>query len=162
MRWQNFLAIPVLMAVFLGLCSSPVHVSAAPPDAGDRLTVSGVMADAQGKGVKEVAIELLVNGRQVTPQGRDERIETGGKGGYIGRYRLPRGTLPEAAVQVRALRPSWQTQESEIRKIVEAGTDAAGNRLFQVQADLTLRPLAARTSSGRQKAAGVTAINRNP
>lgn len=81
MRWQCYLAIPVLMAVFLGLCSSPLHVSAAPPEAGDRLTVSGVIADAQGKGVKEVEIELLVNGRQFTPQGRDERIETGSKGG---------------------------------------------------------------------------------
>ena len=139
MRWQSYLAIPVLMAVFLGLCSSPLQVSAAPPEAGDRLTVSGFIADAQGKGVKEVEIELLVNGRQFTPQGRDERIETGSKGDFVGRYRLPQGTLPEAAVKIRALRPSWQTQESEVLKIVGTGTDTAGNRLFQVQADLTLK-----------------------
>jgi Na+/H+ antiporter NhaB len=139
MRWQCYLAIPVLMAVFLGLCSSPVHVSAAPPEAGDRLTLSGVIADAQGKGVKEVEIELLVNGKHVTPAGRDERLETGSKGDFVGRYRLPQGTLPEAAVKIRALRPSWQTQESEVLRIVGSGTDTAGNRLFQVQADLTLK-----------------------
>ena len=68
MRWRSYLAIPVLMAVFLGLCSSPLPMSAATPEAGDRLTVSGFVADAQGKGVKEVEIELLVNGRQFTPR----------------------------------------------------------------------------------------------
>ena len=139
MCWPRNLAVKVLITVFLGLCSSPLQVSAAPPEAGDRLMVSGFVADAQGKGVKEVDIELLVNGRQFTPQGRDERIETGNKGDFVGRYRLPQGTLPEAAVKIRALRPSWQTQESEVLKIAATGTDTAGNRLFQVQGDLTLK-----------------------
>jgi len=138
-RWQSYLAIPFLMAVFLGFYNSPIQVSAAPTEMGDKLTVSGVVADAQGKGVKEVGIELLVNGRRVIPQGRDERIETGGKGGFIGRYRLPQGTLPEAKVQIRAVRPSWQTQESEVLKITQTGTDPTGNRLFQAQSDLTLK-----------------------
>jgi Na+/H+ antiporter NhaD/arsenite permease-like protein len=139
MGWRSYLAIPVLMAVFLGICSFPLQVSAAQPEAGDRLTVSGFIADAQKKGVKEVVIELLVNGRQFTPQGRDEHIETGSKGGFVGSYQLPQGTLPEAEVKIRALRPSWQTQESEALNIMETGTDSAGNRLFQVQADLSLK-----------------------
>ena len=66
MYWRSYLVIPVLMAVFLGLCSYPLPGSAAPPEAGDRLTVSGFVADAQGKGVKEVEIELLVNGKHAT------------------------------------------------------------------------------------------------
>ena len=68
MCWRSYLVIPVLMAVFLGLCSYPLPGSAAPPEAGDRLTVSGFVADAQGKGVKEVEIELLVNGSTFTPR----------------------------------------------------------------------------------------------
>jgi Na+/H+ antiporter NhaD/arsenite permease-like protein len=139
MCWPKNLAVKVLITVFLGLCSSPLHLSAAPPEAGDRLTLSGFVADAQNKGVKEVEIELLVNGKHVNPAGRDERIETGSKGGFVGRYQLPQGTLPEAAVKIRALRPSWQTQESEVLKIVGTETDTGGNRLFQVQADLTLK-----------------------
>jgi len=139
MRWRSYLAIPVLMAVFLGLCSYPLPGSAAPPEAGDRLTVSGFIADAQGKGVKEVEIELLVNGKHVNPAGRDERIETGSQGGFVGRYQLPQGTLPDAAVKIRALRPSWQTQESEVLKIAASGPDTAGNRLYQVQGDLKLK-----------------------
>jgi len=139
MRWRSHLAIPVLMAIFLGLCSYPLPGSAAPPAAGDRLTVSGFIADAQGKGIKEVEIELLVHGKHVNPAGRGERIETGSQGGFVGRYQLPQGTLPDAAVKIRALRPSWQTQESGVLKIAATGTDTAGNRLFQVQGDLTLK-----------------------
>jgi len=139
MCWPRNLAVKVLITVFLGLCSYPLPGAAAPPEAGDRLTVSGFIADAQGKGVKEVEIELLVNGKHVKPAGRDERIETGSQGGFVGRYQLPQGTLPATAVKIRALRPSWQTQESEVLKIVGAGSDTAGNRLFQVQADLTLK-----------------------
>ena len=139
MRWPRNLAVKVLIAVFLVIFACPLTAPASQPETGDKLTVSGVIADAQGKGVKEVEIELLVNGRQVTPLGRDERLETGGKGSFVGRYRLPQGTLPEAQVQIRAVKPSWQTRESEALKVLEAGTDAAGNRLFQAQADLTLK-----------------------
>ena len=57
----------------------------------------------------------------------------------MGRYQLPRGTLPDAGGQIRALRPSWQTQESGGLNIAAAGTDPAGNRLFQVQGDLKLK-----------------------
>jgi hypothetical protein len=50
MCWPRNLAVKVLITVFLGLCSSPLQVPAAPPEVGDRLTLSGVIADAQGKG----------------------------------------------------------------------------------------------------------------
>ena len=49
-----------------GLCLSGA-VPAAQPQTGDYLTVSGVVEDAQGKGVKEVEIEVLVNGKHVLP-----------------------------------------------------------------------------------------------
>ncbi|MCL4503276.1 MAG: ArsB/NhaD family transporter [Deltaproteobacteria bacterium] len=133
------MAIKVLITLFLMVFACPLATSASPPEKGDNLMVSGLMVDAQGKGIKEAEIELLVNGRHVTPVGRDEHLETAGKGTFVGRYSLPRGMLPEAQLQIRALKPSWQTQESEALKAMETGMDAAGNRLFQVQADLTLK-----------------------
>ncbi|MBI4642577.1 MAG: ArsB/NhaD family transporter [Deltaproteobacteria bacterium] len=127
------------MIILLGVFVWPLSSPAAPPETCDTLTVSGIIADAQGKGVKEAEIEVLVNGRKVKPLGRDEHLETGGKGSFVGRYRLPQGALPEARVQVRAGKPSWQPRESDAVKVLDAGTDAAGNRLFQAQADLTLK-----------------------
>ena len=82
------------------------------PERGDKLTVSGVIEDAQGKGVKEVEIELLLNGRKVPAQGQDERLGSGGQGAFVGRYRLPRGALPEAPIRIRAVKPGWQIMAS--------------------------------------------------
>jgi Na+/H+ antiporter NhaD/arsenite permease-like protein len=139
MAWHKKLAVKVLLIILLVIFALPLASPASSPETGDNLTVSGVIADAQGKGVKEVEIEVLVKGRKVDPLGRDEHLASGGKGSFVGRYRLPRGALPEAKVQVKAVKPSWQSGESEPLKVLDAGTDAAGNRLFQAQADLTLK-----------------------
>src|SRR4030042_2721046 len=133
------LAIPVLMVISLLILAWPGEVPASPAGMGDQLSVSGIMADAQGKGVKEVGIELLLNGQKVTPLGREDHLETGSKGGFVGGYRLPKGTLPEARVQIRAVKPSWQTQESQDLKVLDAGTDEGGNPLFQAQGNLSLK-----------------------
>jgi Na+/H+ antiporter NhaD/arsenite permease-like protein len=139
MRWQRIPAFTVLMTAILVMVAGPLTVSASQPEPGDSLTVSGVIEDAQGKGVKEVEIELLVNGQKVAPQGRDERVDTGSKGSFVGRYRLPQGALPEARVQIRAQKPSWRSAESKTVKVLEAGIDKDGNRLFQVEANLSLQ-----------------------
>jgi Na+/H+ antiporter NhaD/arsenite permease-like protein len=139
MHWPRNLAVNVLITVFLIIFACPLMTPASQMESGENLTVSGVIEDAQGKGIKEAEIELLLNGKHVTPAGRDERLETGSKGGFVGRYTLPQGTLPEAAVKIRVVKPNWQTRESEALKVLNAGTDAAGKRLFQVQADLSLK-----------------------
>jgi Na+/H+ antiporter NhaD/arsenite permease-like protein len=136
MSWPKNLAVRVLMTWACLVCACPLWAQASQPTTMDHLTVSGVIQDALGKGVREVAIELLVNGKPVTPW-EDEHLVTGNKGSFVGRYRLPQGALPAARVQVRAEKPSWQTQESQALKVLEAGTDAAGNRLFQAQNTLT-------------------------
>ncbi|MFA4902784.1 MAG: ArsB/NhaD family transporter [Desulfobaccales bacterium] len=138
MTWQKNLAVPVLIGFFLMAFAWPWEVLASQAEAGDRLTISGVIEDAQGKGVKEVEIEVLVNAKPVKTI-EDEPLETGSKGGFIGRYRLPQGTLPFAPVQVRAVKPSWQFQESGPVQVLEAGADKAGNRLFQAQTTLSLK-----------------------
>jgi Na+/H+ antiporter NhaD/arsenite permease-like protein len=137
MGWQKFPAVQILILSLLTL-ACPAAVGAAPPPAGDLLTVAGVIEDAQGKGVKEVEIEVLVDGKHVKPAA-DERLETGSKGGFIGRFRLPQGALPAAPVQVKAAKPSWLAQESAPLQVLDAGLDAAGNRLFQAQAALSLK-----------------------
>ena len=139
MAWQRKRTVKVLIIILLAVFSWPLASNASVPETGDNLTVSGIIADAQGKGVKEAEIELLVNGKKMTPLGRDEHLESGGKGSFVGRYRLPQGALPEAKVQVRAVKPSWQSRESEPLKVLDAGMDAAGNRLFQAQTSLTLK-----------------------
>jgi Na+/H+ antiporter NhaD/arsenite permease-like protein len=131
-------AVKILMAVFLLVIVDPLAVLASQPQMDDKLTISGVIEDTQGKGVPEVEVKLLVNGRNMAPTGRGERVETDGKGAFFGRYTLPKGALVEAQVQIQAEKPSWQGRDFEALKVLEVGTDAVGNRLFQAQAELIL------------------------
>ncbi len=135
-------AVPILLAVFLLILACPPASPASlgkAPGTGDKLTISGVMEDAQGNGIKGVEIELALNGRKVPALGQGGRLESGGQGAFVGRYRLPRGTLPVASLRIRVVKPGWQAQESGALRVLQAGTDAAGDRLFQVGASLTLK-----------------------
>jgi Na+/H+ antiporter NhaD/arsenite permease-like protein len=138
MNWSKAAIASVTFLVLAAMGAAPWTAGAAPPAPADRLTVAGLVEDAQGKGVKDVEIEVLVDGRKLAPLGRDEHLETGPRGGFVGRFQLPQGTLPEAKVQVRAARPSWQPKESAPLSVTPAGTDQDGNRVFQVQTGLTL------------------------
>ena len=50
----------------------------------------------------------------------------------------PPGPCPAAKVEVKAVKPSWKPVPATPVKVVEAGVDAQGNRLFQAAQNLTL------------------------
>ena len=103
------LKIPIIMLslVFLaGLLTATVALAAPVPQAGDRLSVAGAMKNPQGRGVKEVEVEVLVNGQHVKAI-KNEDITTGKSGAFLGEFILPAGTLPAAKVEVKAFKPSW-------------------------------------------------------
>ena len=91
-----------------------------------------------GKGLKEVEVEVLVNGQHVKPTGKEAEIATGKPGGFVADFILPPGTLPAAKVEVKAAKPSWKPIPATPVKVVEAGADAQGNKLFQAAQNLTL------------------------
>ena len=121
----------VLAAVFC--LSSPALAAPA-----DRLTVSGAFMNPQKKPVKEVDVEVLVNGRAVKPLGKDEEITSGSKGAFSVQFDLPPGTLPAGKVEVKAHKPNWQPLKPTAVKVVDAGTDEQGNRRFEAAQNFTL------------------------
>jgi Na+/H+ antiporter NhaD/arsenite permease-like protein len=120
----SLLSIVVILAAVFCLTSFAV---AAPSD---RLTVSGVFVNAQKKPVKEVDIEVLVNGQAVKPMGKEEEITSGSTGAYWANFELPLGTLPAAKVEIKAHKPSWEDFGPVQAKVMETGMDEQGNRLF--------------------------------
>jgi len=128
----------ILTALLIAGFLAPTAVSAAPAPAGDHLAVSGLVTNPMGKGLKEVEVEVLVNGRHVKPTGKDAEVSTGKPGGYVADFILPAGTLPGAKVEVQASKPSWKPIPATPVKLVEAGSDAQGNKLFQAAQNLTL------------------------
>jgi Na+/H+ antiporter NhaD/arsenite permease-like protein len=121
----------VLAAVF---CLT-IPALAAPAD---RLTVSGNFVNPQKKPVKEVDVEVLVNGKAVKPLGKDEEITSGSKGAFSVQFDLPPGTLPAGKVEVKAHKPNWQPLKPTAVKVVDAGTDEQGNRRFEAAQNFTL------------------------
>ena len=113
-------------------------VAATAPAPGDHLAISGLVTDPMGKGLKEVEVEVLVNGQHVKPEGKEAEIATGKPGGFVADFILPAGTLPAAKVEVKAAKPSWKPVPATPVKVVEAGADAQGNKLFQAAQNLTL------------------------
>jgi Na+/H+ antiporter NhaD/arsenite permease-like protein len=132
------LAAAMLLAVLLVVFAGSPSVGASQPATGDRLTVSGLVTNPMGKGLKEVEVEVLVNGQHVKPTGKDADITTGKPGGFVADFILPPGTMPAAKVEVKAAKPSWKPIPATPVKVVEAGADAQGNRLFQAVQNLTL------------------------
>ena len=138
MQVKRNLAVAILLAVFLVVFAGSPSVGASQPATGDRLTVSGLVTNPMGKGLKEVEVEVLVNGQHVKPTGKDAEIVTGKPGGFVADFILPPGTLPAAKVEVKAAKPSWKPIPATPVQVVEAGADAQGNRLFQAAQNLTL------------------------
>jgi Na+/H+ antiporter NhaD/arsenite permease-like protein len=135
-RMVSFLNILTFLLIAGLLAASAVF--AAPAPAGDHLAVSGLVANPMGKGLKEVEVEVLVNGQHVKPTGKEAEIVTGKPGAFFADFILPPGTLPGAKVEVKAAKPSWKPIPATPLKVVEAGSDAQGNKLYQAVQNLTL------------------------
>jgi Na+/H+ antiporter NhaD/arsenite permease-like protein len=127
----------IFLAIAGFLAASAVFAASAPAP-GDRLSVSGLVTDPMGKGLKEVEVEVLVNGQHVKPEGKTAEVSTGKPGGFVADFNLPAGTLPAAKVEVKAAKPSWKPIPATKVQVVEAGADAQGNKLFQAAQNLTL------------------------
>ncbi|MFH1594999.1 MAG: ArsB/NhaD family transporter [Pseudomonadota bacterium] len=128
----------IIFLLLTGLLITEGVLAAPPPaPAGDRLSLAGAVKNLQGKGVKEVEVEVLVNGRQVKPTGADA-VTTGNQGNFLAELSLTAGTLATARVEVTAHKPNWRPLTPTPVKLLEAGRDQAGNRLFQAQQQLTM------------------------
>jgi Na+/H+ antiporter NhaD/arsenite permease-like protein len=128
----------LLLGVFLCVTLAVAAAAAAVEKPGDRLTVAGAIKNLQGRGVKEVVVEVLVNGRHLKTAGPEEEIATGKSGSFLGEFVLPAGTLPGAKVEVQAAKPSWREISPTGVKVIEAGNDAQGNKVYQATQSLTM------------------------
>jgi len=135
--WHLTIIAVFLFSCLLGLAIFPVQ--AAPPAPADHLILSGKMKNPQGGGVKEVGIEVLVNGRAVKPTGEADHLATGDQGSFFGEFLLPAGTFPGAQVEVKAHKPTWGELPPTQVEVFAAGVDQEGRRLFKATQDFHLK-----------------------
>jgi Na+/H+ antiporter NhaD/arsenite permease-like protein len=127
----------VLLFLALSLLTAAA-LAAAPKAPGDRLIISGAINNPQGKGVKEVEVEVLINGQHLKPLGREAEISTESKGSFLAEFQLPAGTLPGGKVEVKAHKPNWRPLAPSQVTVTETGMDQEGNRRFTATQTFTL------------------------
>jgi Na+/H+ antiporter NhaD/arsenite permease-like protein len=135
---RKFGYLTVITIIFASLILSSSAFAAQPPQK-DRLSLSGKMKNPQGGGVKEVEIEVLVNGQPVKPVGDEDHFTTGAKGSFFGDFLLPAGTLPGAKVEVKAHKPSWHGVAPTQVEVFSAGADPEGRQWFKASQDFQLK-----------------------
>uniref|UniRef100_A0A7C3Z6M8 Citrate transporter n=1 Tax=Desulfobacca acetoxidans TaxID=60893 RepID=A0A7C3Z6M8_9BACT len=140
MREKSILLLSLAVFLLAYGFLAPLAAATAPAP-GDRLAVSGLIKTSTGKAVKEAEVEILVNGQPYKPGDKEGHTEilTSKQGGFVADLVLPPGTLPGAKVEVTAHKPSWKAIPPTPVQVVEAGTDAAGNRLFQASSNFTMQ-----------------------
>jgi Na+/H+ antiporter NhaD/arsenite permease-like protein len=127
MQKRVLLVLSILLILML-----TVPVSAAEDSkvggSGDLLVVSGIMTDAQKKPIKDVQINLYVDGRKI--EFADE-VATGKNGAYKVDIPLPAGTLPGAVVEVEAEKPSFKNSgRLSLGSIVKEKDDGQGSAVY--------------------------------
>jgi Na+/H+ antiporter NhaD/arsenite permease-like protein len=135
---RHLIFITVIIA-FLAISLPLLGAQAAQLPHGDLLSLGGKIKNPQGEGVKEVAIEVLVNGKPVKPEGEEGHFVTGDKGSFFGEFLLPAGTLPGAEVEVKAHKASWHDLPPTPVQVFPAGADQQGRRLFKASEDFNLK-----------------------
>jgi Na+/H+ antiporter NhaD/arsenite permease-like protein len=103
----------------------------------DHLHLAGTVRNPQGKGIKDVAVEVTVNRQALQPLGTEGDVRTGVRGSFAADYILPAGTLPEV-VAVKVSKPAWRASGPTPVKLQAGDVDGAGNRIFYGHQNITL------------------------
>jgi len=110
---------------------------AADTRAEDHLNLAGTVKNTQGKGVKDVAVEVTVNGQPLSPLGKEGDIRTGIRGSFAADYILPAGTLP-GGVAVRVSKAAWRASGPTPVKLQTGEVIGTGKRIFYAHHNITL------------------------
>jgi Na+/H+ antiporter NhaD/arsenite permease-like protein len=131
-------ALKVLVLLLLASLGWTTPLRAEAPPAPDRLALTGVIRDVQGRPLKDVQVEVRVNREPVTPVEAEEPMVTSADGVFAAEFLLPAGTLPEARVEVEALRHGFQPLSGAPVKVLAVSRDQEGSRVFQAVQAFTL------------------------
>jgi Na+/H+ antiporter NhaD/arsenite permease-like protein len=132
-------ALTLQIIFLLVLTGSVLAFFAQPCPAEDHLKVAGTIENTQRKPVKEVAVEITLNGKPLKPEGKDAEIRTGARGSFAANFSVPTGALQGATVAILASKPSWRNIGPLPLKVQPGAVNEAGQRTYYVHQNITLK-----------------------
>lgn len=103
----------------------------------DVLVLTGIIANSQGKGVREAALRFYINGEAVE---LEEEVETSQSGRFEVEIPVSKGILPEATVEMVAEKPSYkESGRIRIDTIVPEKEGPEGQIFYMAHHNLTLQ-----------------------
>jgi Na+/H+ antiporter NhaD/arsenite permease-like protein len=133
-RWFLLLLAGLILVLLAGLI---LAITAADIRAEDHLNLAGMVKNPQGKGVKDAAVEVIVNGRPLKPLGKEGDVRTGPRGSFAVDYLLPAGARPGEVV-VRVTKAAWRASGPAPVKLQGGEVNGAGNRIYYAHPNITL------------------------
>jgi Na+/H+ antiporter NhaD/arsenite permease-like protein len=141
---RGFKPLRLLTVVFvlaLAVFSAPATCPGAeaqrvsPPE--DVLIVSGVITNAQGKGVEGAAVAFYADGKRIDIE---KRFLSEGGGIYRAELSLPQGTLPGGKITVGVKRPGYEDSGPvPLENILKEKTDGKGTSSYLAQQSIALK-----------------------
>jgi len=130
----------ITLLIFVFLTSIPIVFAAEPSKSSgpaDILIVSGTVANAQGRGVRETVIHFFLNGRKV--ELKDE-VATSKEGHYKAEISLPAGSLPVAKLELQTSKPAYKESDRlGLGNILKEKTDDQGNHYYLAHQNVTIK-----------------------
>jgi Na+/H+ antiporter NhaD/arsenite permease-like protein len=124
--------------IFLGFIVIPCwSAEKAPAGPSDYLTLTGSVSNAQGKGLKEVKVDIFIGGKEVH---LPEELVTRGGGDFVVRLPVARGTLPAAKVEMEFSKPSYKSSgRVTIAYVLKERQDDQGNVYYLGNIEIVLK-----------------------
>ncbi len=135
MHWKKNAVLWVALVCLMAFHAFSAGASGASTGAADMLIVSGTVANAQGKAIKEVQVEFFVNGQKLH---LEEEVTTSKAGRYEAEIKLPVGTLPGAKVEMEAVKPSYRPMRMVLERIIKETEDGKGGASYLAHNSVTL------------------------
>jgi Na+/H+ antiporter NhaD/arsenite permease-like protein len=137
MKKRLFSVFLLVVLAFLFLMIHPSwSAERAPSGPSDTLTLTGRITNLQGKGVKEVKVDIFLDGKEVHLP--DELVTRDG-GNFQIKLPFPQGKLPSTKVELELSKPSYKSSgRIAVENLLEEHRDGKGNIYYLGHVDHVL------------------------
>jgi len=133
-RSAFFVIVMILILMTPVLCFAGVEVKTSGPV--DSLVLSGIITNAQGKGVKEASMTFFLNEERIEPE---KEVSTSRDGTFEAEFRLPAGCLVGATLSLEVSKPSYKSSgQVVVTEVVQGKSDEKGGTHYLAHQNLIL------------------------